>query len=73
MAISLPWLKHSYSFVHSFLSFSCVKREYDKVSALRELPVQVESCIPSKYVSHNVIGAIMAFCGIDLNSNFAAL
>lgn len=61
-AISQPRLKHSCSFVHSFSNFSYVKYEYDKVFAFRELPFHVESWVPSKYIPHSVLRAIMVFC-----------
>ena len=50
-----------------------MKREYDEVFAFRECPIQAESRVHSKRISHNTIrkGHSSALWG-DLNSNFAA-
>ena len=56
-AINLPWLKHSCSCVHAVLNFSPVELyESAKAFAPMQLPIQVESWVQSKYMSHSVEG-----------------
>lgn len=66
--INLPWLKRSCSCVRAVLNFSPVELyESAKAFAPMQLPIQVESWVQSKYMSHSVKRAIVVVCGFKLS------